>query len=246
MFALEHKARNMAGEPSKERQSVYDKALNIFRKGEKSLSKMNQELEKHKLQKYIDYKLEERKLQMELIGLRKEQKRLAKETFKRHREHKTIDDIAKELKKDNRAVHFETVKLEKKFDKLPQVNISQKNFPQILRRTLSHESEYYTWTLGLPKITSNTTSSLRSGLDQPNSALKKIEKNGQIDEETEQQKKQRRESNQHKIVYSIPLSERKLNISDSVNTKLPALPALTTKDGRGTKPKLSKLPEMNT
>ena len=136
----------------KERQSVYEKALVISHEGEKKLSLLKKDLDRSKLQTYISYKLEERELRKELFRIKREQISLAKEAKQRQRDNKSIDDIAKEIKVTNPGNRGATaIQLEKKFS-LPHINCTQKNVPMILRRKLSHESEYFTWTFGLPTV----------------------------------------------------------------------------------------------
>ena len=253
LFVFQHKESKMPAESSRERQSVYEKALLIFRKGEKHLIDINKELEEHKLQKYIDYKLEERKLQKELIGLRQEQARVAKEAFKRHRDHKTIDEIAKELKPDSRAVHLETIKLKNRFSKLPEISCTQRNIPQILRRDLSYESEYYTWTFGLPKnAAGNSAPPLPNGSDQMTSSLRGFKGKRQSGRKIKQNKLRKQNLNVHQIVYSIPLSDAKRSKPSTGNSQFLTLPAIATNESgntetktRNVKSKFLKLPSIN-
>ncbi|XP_032219603.1 uncharacterized protein LOC116602318 [Nematostella vectensis] len=144
----------MPGEYSgKERQSVYQKALVVCHEDEKRLNLLLHKLEQSKLQKYIDYKLEKKKLQKELLQLRHEQMHLMQESRQRQKEKKTIDDLAKENTQINgvRNRNHDLLNLKKKFS-FPYVTPTQVNIPKIMKRSLSYESEYYTWTFGLPSI----------------------------------------------------------------------------------------------
>lgn len=210
---------------SRERQSVYEKALLIVSKDKKLLTNLNRELEEHKLHKYIDYKLQERKLRKELTGLRQEQKRFANEAFKRVREHKTIDDVAKEIKRDDRSFHLETMRLKAKFTKLPQISCTQRNVPRIMRRDLSAESEYYTWTFGMPKRGYREASSDKlPAIDQTASSLKRLRRKENKSYKTDQENL-KHQINVHRISYDIPLTQKEnKSESNTRSTKLPPLP----------------------
>lgn len=137
----------------KDRNSVYQKALVIVHEDEKQLRLMQKELEKDRLQKYIDYKLEAKRLQKELLTLRQEQLQLMNQARKNQLDNKTVDDIAKEslTVQSPRNRNLEAMKLKKKFS-LPIVTPTQRNIPRIMKRNLSYESEYFTWTFGLPQL----------------------------------------------------------------------------------------------
>lgn len=137
----------------KDRNSVYQKALVICHEDEKQLNLMQKELEKDRLQKYIDYKLEAKRLQKELLTLRQEQLQLMNQARKNQLDKKTVDDIAKEslTVQSPRNRNLEAMKLKKKFS-LPIVTPTQRNIPRIMKRNLSYESEYFTWTFGLPQL----------------------------------------------------------------------------------------------
>lgn len=114
---------------------------------------MQHELEKDRLQTYIDHKLEAKRLQKELLKLRQEQLQLMNEARQNLRERRTVDDIAKEKTslQGVRNRNLEALKLKKKFS-LPHLTPTQRNIPKIMKRTLSYESEFFTWTFGLPQI----------------------------------------------------------------------------------------------
>ncbi|XP_031568068.1 uncharacterized protein LOC116302822 [Actinia tenebrosa] len=137
----------------KDRNSVYQKALVICHEDEKQLNLMQLELEKDRLQTYIDHKLEAKRLQKELLKLRQEKLHLMNEARHNLKERKTIDDIAKEATnlQGVRNRNLEALKLKKKFS-LPHLTPTQRNIPKIMKRTLSYESEFFTWTFGLPQI----------------------------------------------------------------------------------------------
>lgn len=212
----------------KERQSVYEKALVICHEGEKELSLLQQDLDRSKLQTYISYKLEERELRNELFRIKREQRSLAKEAKQRQRDNKSIDDIAKEMKVKNPGNRGATaIMLEKKFS-LPQINCTQNNVPKILQRKLSHESEYFTWTFGLPKI-ENAVKALN-----PEGEQKKKSKAGEskVYDDTEGIEEgvleRTRANTIHSIVYNVPVSEPKKGTTAKqnlppINTKLPKI-----------------------
>lgn len=214
---------------NKERQSVYEKALVVCHEGEKELSLLQEDLDRSKLQTYISYKLEERELRNELFRIKREQRSLAKEAKQRQRDNKSIDDIAKEMKAINPGNRGATaVMLEKKFS-LPQINCTQKNVPKILQRKLSHESEYFTWTFGLPKV-ENAVKALN-----PDGGQKKKGKSAENGKGLEDSHGaddgdlvRARANTIHKVVYNVPVAEPKKEkaISQnfpSVKTKLPRI-----------------------
>lgn len=195
----------------KERQSVYEKALVICHEGEKELSMLQKDLDRSKLQTYISYKLEERQLRNELFRIKREQINLAKEAKQRQRDNKSVDDIAKEMKVKNPGNRGAmAIKLEKKFA-LPEVNCTQKNVPKILRRTLSHESEYFTWTFGLPKI-ENAVKALNPA-DNDQKKKGKADSKGTNDSSEGVQESEEvgraRANTIHNIVYNVPVSDPK-------------------------------------
>lgn len=205
-----------------ERQSVYEKALVMCHEGEKKLSLLQQELERSKLQSYISYKREERELRNELFQIKREQRSLVKEAKQRRRDNKSIDDIAKEMKIKNPGNRGATaIMLEKKFA-LPQINCTQKNVPKILQRTLSHESEFFTWTFGLRKI-ENVVKALNPEGEQ--------KKKGNIPVSTEESDdseaingeglERARANTIHSVVYNVPVSEPKAG--KSVTQNLPSI-----------------------
>lgn len=214
----------------KERQSVYEKALVICHEGEKELSLLQKDLDRSKLQTYISYKLEERELRNELFRIKREQISLAKEAKQRQRDNKSIDDIAKEMKVKNPGNRGATaIRLEKKFS-LPQVNCTQNNVPKILQRTLSYESEYFTWTFGLPKIENAVKALNPTDGDQKKKG--KSDRKGTNDSNGVQEGRENqgrvRANTIHNIVYNVPVSAPRTGNSVTqtlppINTKLPKI-----------------------
>lgn len=148
----------MQAKLNRKRQLLYEKALLVFQKDEEKFSKTNDDLERNRIHRNIAYKMEERKMLVDLIEMKRERKRFAKEAFARNKGNKTIDDIAKELKPNKRVLYDAGLKLDRKFSKLPQMDDTQTSTPQITRR-LSDESKYFTWTLGLPRLAINNLTS---------------------------------------------------------------------------------------
>lgn len=210
----------------KERQSVYEKALVISHEGEKKLSLLKKDLDRSKLQTYISYKLEERELRKELFRIKREQISLAKEAKQRQRDNKSIDDIAKEIKVTNPGNRGATaIQLEKKFS-LPHINCTQKNVPMILRRKLSHESEYFTWTFGLPTVENAVKALNPSDGDQKKKGKGESKATCDGDGSEENDSAGRARANTiHRIVYNVPVSERRKDNSSlpPINAKLPKI-----------------------
>ena len=210
----------------KERQSVYEKALVISHEGEKKLSLLKKDLDYSKLQTYISYKQEERELRKELFRIKREQISLAKEAKQRQRDNKSIDDIAKEMKATNPANRGATaIQLEKKFS-LPHINCTQNNVPMILRRKLSHESEYFTWTFGLPTV-ENAVKALNPSDGYQKKKGKGENKGRSYGKRSEgsDSEGRARANTIHRIVYNVPVSEQGKNNSTlpPINAKLPKI-----------------------
>ena len=221
----------------KQRQSVYEKALVISHEGEKELSLLQKDLDRSKLRSYISYKLEERELRKDLFRIRREQINLAKEAKQRERDNKSIDDIAKEMKlKNPRNRGATAIMLEKKFA-LPEVNCTQNNVPKILRRSLSHESEYFTWTFGLPKIENAVKTLNPSHGEQKKKGKIDRKGTGDSNEGVQDENSSRARANTiHSIVYNVPVVEPKRGNSMTqsslppISTKLPKINVTTSSD----------------
>lgn len=238
----------------KQRQSVYEKALVISHEGEKELSLLQKNLDRFKLETYISYKLEERKLRNELFRIRREQKHFAKEAKQRQRDNKSIDDIAKEMKVKNPGNRGATaIMLEKKFA-LPELNCTQNNVPKILRRSLSHESEYFTWTFGLPKIENAVKALNPSNGEQKKKGKTDNKGTGDSAEGVQGDDTSRARANTiHSIVYNVPVTEpkRENSITQSslppINTNLPKINVTAAPDTElisNHKPNRVKLPKI--
>ena len=234
---------------NKERQSVYEKALVICHEDEKELSAIQQKLENNKLQRYIDYKLEARKLRTELIQLKREQKQLAKEAKQREKQRKTVDDIAKEVRSNKRFSRRTAAQVQKKFT-LPELNCTQRNVPRILKRSLSYESEYFTWTLGLKKVENAAINAHPEAETAANNQARKSSENCENDENENTDIQTRASLKTSDIVYSVPITEpgtgRKrastLRAGDKQNDKLPPLddPGIAAKSKRDKSPEGSR------
>lgn len=139
--------------------------------------------------------------------MKREQRSLAKEAKQRQRDNKSVDDIAKEMKVKNPGNRSATaIMLEKKFT-LPQINCTQKDVPKILQRTLSHDSEYFTWTFGLPKI-ENAVKALNHEGEQKKKG-KSLESKGvdELEGNDDGGLARARANTIHSIVYKVPVSE---------------------------------------
>ena len=219
----------------KERQSVYEKALIMCNEGEKELSLLQQNLDRSKLQTYISYKLEERQLRNELFRIKREQISLAKEAKQRQRENKSIDDIAKEMKVTNPGNRGATaLMLEKKFS-LPQISCTQKNVPKILQRKLSHESEYFTWTFGLPKIENAVKALNTEGEQKKKGKVSESQGSGDPEGIEDNALERARANTIHSIVFNVPVSDPNVEKTGKqnlqpVNIKLPKMNVTGSQD----------------
>ena len=141
---------------SKGHQSVYDKALTIFQERTKTLKHAEQEIEKERIQTNIDHKFEERKVREDLFKLTRDRHRFAREA--RNKLEPQLPSIVNREKTFQGFTSREKKRLLRSFsgerndDLFPVITCTDANIPRIMRRTISKESQFHNWLIGLPRI----------------------------------------------------------------------------------------------
>ena len=137
-------------------QSVYDKALKIFQERTKKLEVTEQEIDKEMMQTYIDYKFEERKVKEDLIKMSRDKKRFAREAQNQQlpslNREKTYEGWTRK-EKQRLLRRFST---ERSNETFPAITCTEANVPQIMKRSISKESQFHNWLIGFPKIKDST------------------------------------------------------------------------------------------
>lgn len=130
---------------TRDHQSVYDKALTIFQERTKKFKVAEQEIEKERMQTYIDYKFEERKVKEDLIKLTRDRKRFARETKNQQlpslNREKTCQGWTR-MEKQRLLRRFST---ERSDDTFPEITCTEANVPQIMKRSISKKSQFHNW-----------------------------------------------------------------------------------------------------
>ena len=179
-------------------QSVYDKVLTIFQERTKKLKVAEQEIENERMQAYIDYKFEERKVKEELIKLSRDRKHFAREAKNQqlpslNRERKTYQGLTKKGKQ-RLLRRFRTERNDETF---PAITCTEANVPRIMKRSISKESQFHNWLIGFPKIKdSSGKRTLRKG---------RLAKGGSDDNNSDRGAI-KRHSKVANIVYNVPLT----------------------------------------
>ena len=137
-------------------QSVYDKALKSFQERTKKLEVTEQEIDKEMMQTYIDNKFEERKVKEDLIKMSRDRKRFAREAQNQQlpslNREKTYEGWTRK-EKQRLLRRFSTERSDETF---PAITCTEANVPQIMKRSISKESQFHNWLIGFPKIKDST------------------------------------------------------------------------------------------
>ena len=182
---------------TRDHQSVYDKALTIFQEGTKKLKVTEQEIEKERMQTYIDYKFEERKVKEDLLKLTRDRKRFAREAKNQQlpslNREKTCQGWTR-MEKQRLLRRFST---ERSDDTFPEITCTEANVPQIMKRSISKRSQFHNWLIGFPKIKdSSGKRTLRKGRLAKSGSDDNYSDTGAI----------KRHSKVANIVYNVPLT----------------------------------------
>lgn len=178
-------------------QSVYDKALTIFQERTKKLKAAEQEIEKERMQSYIDYKFEERQVKEDLIKMSRDRKCFAREAKNQQlpslEREKTFQGWTRK-EKQRLLRRFST---ERSGETFPAITCTDANIPQIMKRSISRESQFHNWLIGFPKIkVSSDKRTLRKG---------RLAKGGSDDNNSDTGAI-KRHSKVANIVYNVPLT----------------------------------------
>lgn len=185
---------------AKGHQSVYDKALTIFQERTKKLKVAEQEIEKERIQTNIDYKFEERKVKEDLIKMSRDRKRFAREA----KTQLQLPSLSREktyqgwTTKEKRRL-LRSFSTERSHESFPAITCTVANIPQIMKRSISKESQFHNWLIGFPKI--KDSSGKRT---VRNVRLAK----GDSGDENSDTKAIKRHSKVANIVYNVPLTLR--------------------------------------
>ena len=133
-------------------QSVYDKALTIFQERIKKLKVAEQEIEKERIQTNIDYKFEERKIKEDLINMSKDRKRFAREAKTRQLPLLNREKTDQGCTVRERQRLLRSFRTERSHESFPAITCTAPNVPQIMKRSISKESQFHNWLIGFPKI----------------------------------------------------------------------------------------------
>lgn len=179
-------------------QSVYDKALTIFQERTKKLKVAEQEIEKERIQTYIDYKFEERKVKEDLIKMSRDRKRFAREANNQQlpslEREKTFQGWTRK-EKQRLLRRFSTER--SRDETFPAITCTEANVPQIMKRSISKESQFHNWLIGFPKIKdSSGKRTLRKGRLPKGGSENDNSDTGAI----------KRHSKVANIVYNVPLT----------------------------------------
>lgn len=182
---------------TKGHQSVYDKALTIFQERTKKLKVVEQAIEKERMQTYIDYKFEERKIKEDLIKMSRDRKRFAREAKNQQlpllNRKKTYQGWTRK-EKQRLLRRFSTERSDESF---PAITCTEANIPQIMKRSISKESQFHNWLIGFPKLKdSSGKRTLR------NVRLAK----GDSEDSNSDTRAIKRHSKVANIVYNVPLT----------------------------------------
>ncbi|KAJ7352934.1 hypothetical protein OS493_032873 [Desmophyllum pertusum] len=121
-----------------------------FQERTKKLKVAEQEIEKERIQTNIDYKFEERKVKEDLISMSRDKKRFAREAKNR----------GPELPSLNREKTFQgwttsekqrllrSFSTERSHESFPSITCTVANVPQIMKRSISKESQFHNWLVG--------------------------------------------------------------------------------------------------
>lgn len=187
---------------TKGHQSVYDKALTIFQERTKKLKVAEQEIEKERIQTNIDYKFEERKVKEDLISMSRDRKRFAREAKNR----------GPELPSLNREKTFQgwttrekqrllrSFSTERSHESFPSITCTVANVPQIMKRSISKESQFHNWLIGFPRIKDSSGKRTFRNV--------RIAKADSGDNTNSDTRAMQRHSKVANIVYNVPLTLR--------------------------------------
>ena len=197
---------------SKGHQSVFDKALTIFQERTKNLKVAEQEIEKERIQSNKEHKYEQRKVQEDLFNMTKDKRRFAREA--RNNLQNQLPSIINRdktyqgwtLREKQRLLRsFNTVRSE---DMFPAITCTDANIPAIMKRSISKESQFHNWLIGLPRIRDPSVKrrTFRNTKLVKRDAGNKNDKNS----DARAAKKHSRVEN---IVFNVPLSLRDTKIA---------------------------------
>lgn len=187
---------------SRGHQSVHDKALTIFQERIKSLAVAEREIEKERIQSNIELKTEKRKVQEDLFNLNRDRKRFAREARNKLQLHQLPCLVSREKTFQGLSVRdkqklLRSFSTERSADTFPLITCTDANVPQIMKRSISRESQFHNWVIGFPRIKdSSSKRTLRN---------KKLAKQGAKHENSDAGAV-KRHSKVENIVFNVPVT----------------------------------------
>ena len=180
-------------------QSVYDKAMTIFQERTKKLKVAEQELEKERIQSNIDFRFEERKVKEDLIKMSKERKRFAREAKTQQLPSLSREKTYQGWTTREKQRLLRSFGTERNPESFPAITCTVANVPTIMKRSISKESQFHNWLIGLPKI--------------QDSSGKRTVRNvrfakGDSEDDSSDTRAIKRHSKVANIVYNVPLTLR--------------------------------------
>ena len=187
---------------SRGHQSVHDKALTIFQERIKSLAVAEREIEKERIQSNIELKTEKRKVQEDLFNLNRDRKRFAREARNKSQFNQLPRLVSREKTFQGLSVRdkqklLRSFSTERSADTFPSITCTDANVPQIMKRSISRESQFHNWVIGFPRIKdSSSKRTLRN---------KKLAKQGAKNENSDAGAV-KRHSKVENIVFNVPVT----------------------------------------
>ena len=133
-------------------QSVYDKALTIFQERTEKLKLADQEIEKERMRTCIDYKFEEGKVKEDLLKMSRDRKRFAREAENQPLPSLNREETYQRWTRKERQRLIRRFSTERSDETFPAITCTEANVPQIMKRSISKESQFHNWLIGFPKI----------------------------------------------------------------------------------------------
>lgn len=186
---------------SKGHQSVYGKALAIFQERVKKLKVVEQEIEKERVKTNIDYKYEERKIKEDLINLCRDRKRFARDAKSRDLPPLSKEKDSQGWTEREKQRRLRSLRIERSHESFPAITCTVANIPQIMKRSISKESQFHNWLIGFPKIikVASTRHTSRNTKQKKGSL-------GYGDGNTNDSKAMKPHSKVANIVFNVPLT----------------------------------------
>ena len=185
---------------AKGHQSVYDKALTIFQDRTKKLKVAEQEIEKERVQTNIDFKVEERRVKEDLIKMSRDRKRFAREAKMQQLPSLDREKTYQGWTATEKQRLLRSYRTERSHETFPAITCTVANIPQIMKRSISKESQFHNWLVGFPKIKDSSGKRMARNV--------RLAKGDLGNSDNSDTKAIKRHSKVANIVYNVPLTLR--------------------------------------